>query len=143
VHCFCTTLILRYHPSKVAMTTREPLVGLFTKNLEKPSDLLCCAFGLRSNEIDIYFSLLGGTRTVEELESIIDRDRSTVQRILQKLDHKGLVEREKKRIERGGYFYVYRAISTGAVKQQILDQLEHWYTETKRLLLSNWPEPPR
>lgn len=130
-------------PRKVAMTTRDPLVGLFTKNLEKPSDLLCCAFGLRSSEIDIYFSLLGGTKTVEELEAIIERDRSTVQRILQKLDHKGLVEREKKGIERGGYFYVYRAISTEAVKQQILDQLEHWYTETKRLLLSNWPEPPR
>jgi predicted transcriptional regulator len=125
------------------MTTREPLVGLFTKNLEKPSDLLCCAFGLRSSEIDVYFSLLGGTRTVEDLETIIDRDRSTVQRILQKLDHKGLVDREKKRIERGGYFYVYRAISTEAVKQQILDQLEHWYTATKRLLLSNWPKPPR
>ena len=125
------------------MTTREPLVGLFTKNLEKPSDLLCCAFGLRSSEIDVYFSLLGGTRTVEDLEGKIDRDRSTVQRILQKLDSKGLIEREKKRIERGGYFYVYRAISTEAVKQQILEQLEHWYTETKRLLLSNWPEPPR
>jgi len=125
------------------MTTREPLVGLFTKNLEKPSDLLCCAFGLRSSEIDIYFSLLGGTRSVEDLETIIDRDRSTVQRILQKLDHKGLVERKKKRIERGGYFYVYRAISTEAVKQQVLDQLEHWYAATKRLLLSTWPEPPR
>ena len=118
-------------------------MGLFTKNLEKPSDLLCCAFGLRSSEIDVYFSLLGGTRTVEDLEGKIDRDRSTVQRILQKLDSKGLIEREKKRIERGGYFYVYRAISTEAVKQQILEQLEHWYTETKRLLLSNWPEPPR
>jgi predicted transcriptional regulator len=94
------------------MTTREPLVGLFTKNLEKPSDLLCCAFGLRSSEIDVYFSLLGGTRTVEDLERKIDRDRSTVQRILQKLDRKGLIEREKKRIERGGYFADTRTART-------------------------------
>ncbi len=126
--------------STVGMKTRDPLDDLFTKTLQKPSDLLCCAFGLHDSEIDAYFSLLSEPKTVESISSLIGRDRSTVQRILSKLRKKGLIEREAKHIEKGGYYYVYKAVSTETVRKQMLTQLEKWYNETRRFLSSGWPQ---
>lgn len=124
------------------MTTRSHIENLFSQTFEKPSDLLCCAFGLKNSEIDTYFSLLSGPKTVEEIRSAVGCDRSTVQRALMKLREKGLVDRETRHIKRGGYYYVYRALSAEDVRRIILDLLEKWYRETKKLLLATWPEQP-
>jgi predicted transcriptional regulator len=124
------------------MSVREPLVGLFSKNFEKPSDLLCCAFGLRSSEIDTYFSLISGPKTVEQISTIIGKDRSTVQRVLNRLHKKNLVERNTHFIERGGYYYEYSAKSTEEVREEILTQLEDWYKATRSFLKQSWPQAP-
>ena len=124
------------------MSVREPLVGLFSKSFDKPSDLLCCAFGLRSSEIDTYFSLISGPKTVEQITDIIGKDRSTVQRVLNKLHKKNLVERVTHYIERGGYYYEYSAKSTEDVREEILAQLDEWYEATKSFLLQSWPRTP-
>ncbi len=124
------------------MTAREALIGLFDKGFDKPSDLLCCAFGLRNTEIDAFFSLLSGPKTVREISTQVNRERSTVQRVLKRLHKKGLVEQEGRTFDRGGYYYVYRAVSTKDVRDQILSQLERWYNETRRFLLESWPEKP-
>jgi predicted transcriptional regulator len=124
------------------MTARNPLEGLFTTSFEKPCDLLCCAFGLKSIAGEIYFSLLSGTRTVEQIaeDKNINRDRSVVQRALYSLEDNGLVERQKLPLDRGGYYYVWKAIPSPAVKRQIIKQLDDWYKETRRFLSSSWPE---
>ncbi|MFW9846598.1 MAG: helix-turn-helix domain-containing protein [Candidatus Thorarchaeota archaeon] len=123
------------------MSSKAPLADLFSKSFEKPSDLLCCAFGLRDTEIDVYFSLISGPKTVRNIATMINKDRSTVQRVLSSLKDKGLVEMNEKTFERGGYFYVYRALSTDAVREEILARLERWYTETRRFLLEPWTDP--
>ncbi len=125
------------------MSVREPLVGLFSKSFEKPSDLLCCAFGLRNSEIDTYFSLMDGPKTVEKISEIIGKDRSTVQRVLNKLHKKNLVERTMHFIERGGYYYEYSAKSSDKVRNEILSQLDEWYEATKSFLLQSWPQTPQ
>ena len=125
------------------MSVREPLVGLFSKSFDKPSDLLCCAFGLRNSEIDTYFSLISGPKTVEQISELIEKDRSTVQRVLNKLHKKNLVERTTHYIERGGYFYEYSAKSTEEVRKEILAQLDEWYEATKSFLLESWPRTPQ
>ncbi len=124
------------------MTSRDPLDNLFSKRFDKPSDLLCCAFGLRDSEIDTYFALMSGEKTVEEIAQMIDRDRTTVQRVLKKLHKKGLVKRKSETFDRGGYYYVYNAISTGTVRKRILKQLDDWYSKTRKFLLAQWPDPP-
>ena len=122
------------------MTTRNPIVELFTKDFDRPSDMLCCAFGLRSSEIDAYFSLIKKKKTVKELAEDINRDRSTVQRILKKLLEKNLVTKETHHIDRGGHFFEYKAVSTKEVRKEILKQLDDWYESTRRFLLSSWSE---
>ena len=123
------------------MSARNPLVGLFDKSFDKPSDLLCCAFGLRNSELDVYFSLISGPKTVEQIAERIDKDRSTVQRVLNKLHTKGLAKRDTHKIQRGGYYYEYSAEETEIVRDQILSQLEEWYRATKSFLIESWSQP--
>ena len=123
------------------MSARNPLVGLFNKSFDKPSDLLCCAFGLRNSELDVYFSLISGPKTVEQIAERIRKDRSTVQRVLNKLHSKGLAKRDTHKIQRGGYFYEYSAEETEIVRDQILEQLEEWYRATKSFLIESWSQP--
>lgn len=132
-----------YHVQTIVMSVREPLVGLFSKSFNKPSDLLCCAFGLRNSEIDTYFSLISGPKTVEQITDLIGKDRSTVQRVLNKLHKKNLVERDTHLIERGGYYYEYSAKSTEEVRDEILAQLEKWYKATRSFLKQSWPQTPQ
>lgn len=122
------------------MGARNPMVGLFNKSFNKPSDLLCCAFGLRNSELDVYFDLISGPKTVEQIAERIKRDRSTVQRVLNKLHSKGLVIRNTHKIQRGGYYYEYSAEETEVVRNQILAQLEEWYTATKSFLIESWSQ---
>jgi predicted transcriptional regulator len=124
------------------MNALNPLVGLFQKSFKRPSDLLCCAFGLRNSELDVYFSLISGPKTVEQIAEKIGKDRSTIQRVLNKLHSKGLVKRETQRIDRGGYFFEYSAVSSEVVREQILTQLEDWYKATRSFLLDNWTQLP-
>ncbi|MHA1924624.1 MAG: helix-turn-helix domain-containing protein [Candidatus Thorarchaeota archaeon] len=93
---------------------------------------------MRDTEIDVYFSLITGPKTVKEIATRIDRDRSTVQRVLASLKDKGLVEMNEQTFERGGYYYVYRAISTDSVRSEILARLDRWYKKTRRFLLEPW-----
>jgi len=122
------------------MSARNPIVGLFNRSFNKPSDLLCCAFGLRNSELDVYFDLISGPKTVEQIAERIKRDRSTVQRVLNKLHSKGLVMRNTHKIQRGGYYYEYSAEDTEVVREQILAQLEEWYTSTKSFLIESWSQ---
>jgi predicted transcriptional regulator len=122
------------------MSARNPMVGLFNKSFDKPSDLLCCAFGLRNSELDVYFSLISGPKTVEMIAERIGKDRSTVQRVLNKLHTKGLAKRDTRKIERGGYYYEYSAEETEIVREQILQQLEEWYQSTKSFLIESWSQ---
>ena len=122
------------------MSARNPMVGLFNKSFNKPSDLLCCAFGLRNSELDVYFDLISGPKTVEQIAERVKRDRSTVQRVLNKLHSKGLVMRNTHKIQRGGYYYEYSAEETEVVRDQILAQLEEWYTATKSFLIESWSQ---
>ncbi|TFG31663.1 MarR family transcriptional regulator [Candidatus Thorarchaeota archaeon] len=122
------------------MNARNPMVGLFNKEFNKPSDLLCCAYGLRNSELDVYFSLISGPKTVEQIAERIGKDRSTVQRVLNKLHSKGLVNRDTHTIDRGGYFYEYSAEKSETVRDQILGQLEEWYQATKSFLIESWSQ---
>ena len=140
---YTTLKTLHIHVFMIAMSVREPLVGLFSKSFEKPSDLLCCAFGLRNSEIDTYFSLIDGPKTVEQISDFIGKDRSTVQRVLNKLHKKNLVDRTTHFIDRGGYYYQYSAKSTEKIRKEILNQLDEWYEATKSFLLQSWPRAPQ
>ena len=140
MHIHCTTLISESGLICIEMKRSNNLEGLLIQKIDSHTDLMCCAFGLRDCDITIYSSLLNNPRTVEDISSHICRDRSTTQRSLKTLLDKGIIERERRHLEKGGYFYIYKAVSSEEIKKQILEQLDTWYKETRRFLLESWPQ---
>lgn len=98
-------------------------------------DLVQCAFSLGDFEVEVYESLIkAGPVRADELANRIGKDRSTVYRALQKLMSCGMVYRETKSIERGGYYHVYKAISREKLKQKLEICVDDWYERMQEVL---------
>jgi len=105
-------------------------------------DLVQCAFSLGDFEVEVYENLLeSGQVRADELAAHIGKDRSTVYRALQKLMACGMVYRETKSIERGGYYHVYRAISREKLKQKLEVCVKDWYERMQEVLSRFTAEP--
>ena len=81
-------------------------------------DMVKYVLGLKSLDVEAYKALLlNGPLTAEKLGEILNRERSTAYRSLQNLLTCGIVYRETKSIESGGYYYEYVALETQETKQ--------------------------
>ena len=89
--------------------------------------ILSCVFGIQDHESRTYLVLRDHPgSTVAELASTLDRDRSNVNRSLSTLREKGLVERQRRLLDSGGYVYQYTAIDLEETKQLLHDALDSW-----------------
>lgn len=102
-------------------------------------DLLGCSFGLSAREVAVLMRLLGagGWVPVSRIAAVSGRDRSVIQRTLQAMAGKGVVERSQRNRARGGYEYLYRARGKDELKKAVLEksrsfcarvalQVRHW-----------------
>jgi len=93
-----------------------------------PEELIKCALGIKTTEIQAYCALVNtGPITVQDATDLLDKSRSTAQRLLQNLVEKGLATREEELIGLGGYKYIYRAVSPEILKDSIRETLDKWY----------------
>jgi predicted transcriptional regulator len=109
-------------------------------------DLVQCAFSLAEFDIEVYYQLSqSGPLRADELAAKMGKDRSTVYRALQKLMPCGMVYRETKSIERGGYFHVYRAIGKQLLRERLERCVNDWYSHMQEVLgrFGEAPEPSR
>ncbi|WP_248517365.1 helix-turn-helix domain-containing protein [Salinarchaeum laminariae] len=92
--------------------------------------VMTCVFGIQEHETRTYLALLDrpGT-TAEELADVLDRDRSNVNRSLTALLEKGLVSRDRRLLDPGGYVYQYTAVPLPEAKGLLHEALDAW-TET-------------
>lgn len=91
------------------------------------SDVLSCVFGIQDHESRTYLALLDATgSTAEELAADLDRDRSNVNRSLTTLMEKGLVERERRLLDSGGYVYQYAAVPLPTAKERMHAAVDEW-----------------
>ena len=89
--------------------------------------LLSCVFGIRDHERRTYLTLHDHPgSTVEELASVRDRDRSNVNRSLSTLQQKGLLERERRLLDSGGYVYQYTAVELEEARAMLHTALDEW-----------------
>lgn len=101
----------------------------------KCEDMTKCVLGLKELDINTYKSLLEvGPMTAEQLGEVLSRERSTAYRSLQNLISAGLVYRETKSIDIGGYYYEYVAIEPAKVKQMIKNTIDTWYMKMNSLV---------
>jgi predicted transcriptional regulator len=98
-------------------------------------DLVQCAYSLNDFEVKVYNKLTEtGPLRADELADQMGRDRSTVYRALQKMLTCGMVHRETRSIERGGYYHVYRAISKDELKAKLQNCVDDWYHRMQSVL---------
>jgi predicted transcriptional regulator len=107
-------------------------------------DLVQCAFSLAEFEVEVYYQLSqSGPLRADELAAKMGQDRSTVYRSLQKLMTCGMVYRETKSIERGGYFHIYKAIGKELLRERLERCVNDWYSHMQEVLskFGEAPEP--
>lgn len=102
----------------------EDLVGTADPDF---THILSCVFGIQDHESRTYLVLLSHPgSTVAELSSVLDRDRSNVNRSLSTLREKGLANRERRLLDSGGYVYQYTAVALPEAKTMLHDALDTW-----------------
>ncbi|MGB9926843.1 MAG: helix-turn-helix domain-containing protein [Methanosarcina sp.] len=98
-------------------------------------DMIKYVLGLKNLDVDAYKALLiNGPLTAEKLGEILKRERSTAYRSLQNLISSGIVYRETKSIDSGGYYYEYVAIEPKEMKQIIKKNIDDWYKQMNTLI---------
>lgn len=93
-------------------------------------DVLSCVLGLSELEAKIFDLLTEEELGVAEIAKKVDRDRSTVQRIVKNLIAIGIVSRRSVALKRGRKF-VYKAIKKEKIKQKLLSELNSFYERVK------------
>jgi predicted transcriptional regulator len=99
--------------------------------LEQPEpgfrQVMSCVFGIHEHESRTYLLLLDQPgSTVEELANQLERDRSNVNRSLSTLLDRGLVERERRLLDSGGYVYQYTGVELPEAKEMLHAALDEW-----------------
>ncbi len=101
----------------------------------KCDDVAKCILGLKTLDMDSYKTLLShGPMTAEKLGELLNRERSTAYRSLQNLISCGLVYRETRSIDVGGYYYEYVAIDPCEMKNMIKSNIDEWHKKMTTLV---------
>lgn len=90
-------------------------------------ELLETVFDLRRRHVEVYCALLDHQGcTVEQLSSVVDLDRSNVQRHLNALRERGLVHRWRRVLDSGGHFYQYAARPPNETRELMQEAFDDW-----------------
>lgn len=118
-----------------------PSINSLTRMNATVKDLFIQLYDLAPLELDILFMLISKLddgpmmmMTLDEVSKVVDRDRSTTFRSLQKLVTLGLVIKETKTIKDGGYFHVYSAVDMETFKKETERRVRDLQKSLDRLL---------
>jgi predicted transcriptional regulator len=98
--------------------------------------LLECFHGLKQLDKECYRALVDATEplTVDGVADMVDRERSTAYRSVQRLVSAGFVEKEQVNYENGGYYHVYRPTDPSEIADDMQRLLNDWYAKMGRLI---------
>lgn len=107
------------------------------KKVFKSGKLLKCILGLNTIESNVFSYILNHDEvTTMKLTDVFDKDRSSIQRALIKLNDLGVIDKRsvslknylnEEETNKRGYLYVYGAKNLEMIKQQLRDLLESWH----------------
>ncbi|HDD35871.1 MAG TPA: TrmB family transcriptional regulator [Archaeoglobus veneficus] len=105
---------------------KEMLMNLNCKNF------LECFYGLNESDIDVFRILVQLREAkIDELSKALKKSENSVYKSLQKLLMAGLVIRDKKLIEGGGYYYTYKPSNLDEVVAEMHKVIDAWYVKIK------------
>jgi predicted transcriptional regulator len=98
--------------------------------------LLECFHGLKQLDKECYRALVDATEplTVDGIADVVDRERSTAYRSVQRLVSAGFIEKEQVNYDNGGYYHVYRPTDPSEIADDMQRLLNDWYAKMGRLI---------
>jgi predicted transcriptional regulator len=96
-------------------------------------DLLSNLFEFSDSDLELFFILLNKSPlTVDEISDACGRHRSTVFRILQKLEASGLIYRETANMREGGYYHEYSIQEATELQKIVKERADDLILSIKR-----------
>jgi len=98
--------------------------------------LLECFHGLKALDKQCFSALVEAEEplTIDDLAEVVDRERSTVYRAVQRLLEAGFVEKEQINYEHGGYYHVFKPANPSEVRENMQRMLNDWYAKMGQLI---------
>ncbi len=107
----------------------------FTCKKVELRDLVQCNYNLNDSEYDIFSQLMESQRglSVKELVDKVDKDRTTVQKILTKLLKRDLLMKRQMNLDRG-FMFVYFSKNKHEIVEDIERNVESYFDNLKASL---------
>ena len=119
--------------NKIEFQTVEELMMASAPNF---NDVMRCVFKIKDYEIEVYFYLLDHPgSTIAEVSEFLKKDRSSIQRSLQTLMDKGMINRKFRVLGVGGFAYIYTATPLEETKKIMERELQVWYNMMNKLVM--------
>jgi len=93
------------------------------------SDLVRCSFRISKTEYKILKKLMSRKTpmSVSELSEQFEKERTTIQKAVQNLHSKKIIDRRQMNLNNGGYIYYYLIKDKDQIKKKIKEIVSIWY----------------
>jgi predicted transcriptional regulator len=98
--------------------------------------LLECFHGHKQLDRGVFQSLVDSDEplTVDEIAEVVDRERSTAYRAVQRLLQSGFIQKEQINYDQGGYYHVYKPTDPSKIADDMQRMLNDWYAKMGQLI---------
>ena len=98
-------------------------------------DVIKYIYNLNLLDIEVYKKLCKTKELrANELAKLINKERSTVYRSLQRLSSCGLCKKKTNTLKKGGYYHTYIAVNKKYIKKDLEKCIEEWSQKMKKTL---------
>ena len=112
----------------------EAVVGYLRQEMACEG-LLECVYGLNRLDREVFTTLdETGEATVDEIADRVGRERSTAYRSVRRLVEAGVVVKEQRNYQNGGYYHVFRLADADEVADDFHRTLNDWYAKMGQLI---------
>ncbi len=102
-------------------------------------DIIQCNYNINDREYEVFKEIMkkrkGGV-SVKELSNKLEKQRTTIQKILFKLLNKNLIKKKQINLDRG-YMYVYFPVEKEKIIEEVENNIENYYNSLKKSI-SKW-----
>lgn len=98
--------------------------------------LLECIHGLKQLDKECFRALVESEDplTIDEVADVVDRERSTAYRSIQRLLQTGFIQKEQINYDQGGYYHVYYPTDPSQIAGDMQRMLNEWYAKMGQLI---------
>ncbi len=98
--------------------------------------LLECLHGLKQLDRECFRVLVESDEplTIDEIADVVDRERSTAYRSIQRLLQAGFIQKEQVNYDQGGYYHVYHPRDPKRIADEMQRMLNDWYAKMGQLI---------